>query len=453
MADDNKFGSKLGLIAATAGSAVGLGNVWRFPAVAYDNGGGAFLLIYLVFVFILGIPVMLSEFALGRGGNTDSIGAYRKLTPNTKWYLNGILSVVTPYIILGFYLVVTGWMVKYFVLSLSGDLYAVPDGVQPSEWFSECMGESIQDTWTPLFYTWTVIFINLFVLLNGIKKGIEKVSNILMPMLFLILVLFCGIALTLPGANEGVRYFLEPDFSAVTSKTLISAAGQAFFSLSLGMGILVTYSAYYPKDTRLSRTALITSSFDFFVALMMGLIIFPTVTAFGLQDSNLAGPALVFTTLPEVFMQMHLTRFWSTLFFLLLSVAAITSTISLAEVTVSVLQHRLRLRRRKAVWVAMLPLLALATIFSLSNGVWSNITIFGYNFFDAADKFTSNVMLPICAFLGCIYVGWKLPKTFLENQLTNFGTFRSYIYPVVLLLIRYVAPILILIIMLSPLFI
>ncbi|MDD2960989.1 MAG: sodium-dependent transporter [Muribaculaceae bacterium] len=446
MAGKAKFGSKIGLIAATVGSAVGLGNVWRFPSVAQENGGAAFLIIYIACVFILGIPVMLSEFALGRGGNSDAVGVYKRLTPAKKWYFNGILGVLASYIILSFYMVVAGWTLEYFWQSISGGLF------DTSTTFVNKMHQLIGTSWSPIIWTVIMILLNMIVLLLGVNKGIEKLSNLLMPLLFVLLIIFCVVSLNLPNAIEGLEFFLKPDFANVSGATFINALGQAFFSLSLGMGILITYAAYYPHDTKLTRTAVTVSLLDFLVAFLMGLIIFPAVKSFGLDTDPeaLKGTTLVFVTLPEVFSQMPVSQLWSALFFLLLSVAAITSTISLAEVNVSLMQDRFKFSRVKSSLIVILPLFVLSSICSLSQGPLSDITIMGNTIFDFLDLVATNLMLPISAFFCCIYVGWVLPKNFLERELTNHGEFGSVAYPFVLFCVRYIAPILILFILLSP---
>ena len=287
MSGKAKFGSKVGLVAATVGSAVGLGNVWRFPSEVQDNGGAAFLLIYLVCVFLLGIPVMLAEFSLGRGSNSDVVGAYRKLTPGKKWWIAGGISMMASYMILSFYMVVAGWTIEYFWQSLTGNLFdGVGSGAGMERHFVVKMKDLVSGSWNPLIWTWIMIIMNIGILINGVQKGIEKMSNILMPLLFVLLIIFCGISLSLPKASEGIEFFLKPDFSMVNSDVLLDALGQAFFSLSLGMGILITYSSYYPKDTKLTRTAISVSMLDFLVAFMMGLIIFPAVKTFGLDAAG-----------------------------------------------------------------------------------------------------------------------------------------------------------------------
>lgn len=447
------FSSKLGLIAATVGSAVGLGNIWRFPAEAQAGGGAAFLLLYIVCVFILGIPVMLAEFSLGRAGGTDAIGAFTAVAPRRNgWKIVGALSVLTAFLISIFYMVVTGWTLEYLYESITGGLYTPENDLQPgAELFRLKMQTYIATGYHPLLFTLAVVLLNLAILLGGVKKGIERLSNILMPMLFLLLIIFCGVALSLPAAGEGLRFFFSPDFSKVTPGVILSALGQAFFSLSLGMGILITYASYYPPQTRLARTATTVSILDMLVAVMMGIIIFPSVTSFGLADHGTAGTALVFVTLPEVFMRLPLTGLWASLFFLLLSIAALTSTVSIAEVTVRCLQDRMGLSRRKACLAVMLPLLVLSGVCSLSMGPLAHLTVTGRNMFDFLDFLTAEFMLPVAAIGVCLFVGWVAPRSLLRNQLTNNGSLKSRMVGVSLFIIRYLAPILIALVLISPL--
>ncbi|WP_300506487.1 sodium-dependent transporter [uncultured Duncaniella sp.] len=447
MSQKVKFGSKIGLIAATVGSAVGLGNIWRFPAETQANGGAVFLLIYIACVFLLGIPVMTAEFSLGRGGNSDATGAFRNVTPDKKgWWMVGALAILASYLILSFYMVVSGWTLEYLVQSITGNLYAPEGGVTlgtiegEEQLFSAKMNSYVAGTYRPLIMTFIMIAANLFVLLKGVQKGIEKMSNIMMPILFVLLLIFCGVSLTLPKAAEGMAFFLNPNFSALTPKTVVNALGQAFFSLSLAMGILVTYSSYYPADTKLTRTAVTVSLLDLGTAILMGLIIFPAVMTFGLADHNLAGSALVFITLPEIFAQMGGTLFWSSLFFLLLSVAAFTSTISLAEVSVAFMECHFKMSRKRAVCTVVAPLFILSSICSLSVGAWSDFKIFGLTIFDFLDTVATNIMLPVGGILLCIYMGWVAPRKFFRNELTNHGTLTSHTFGVIAFIVKWVAP-------------
>lgn len=445
MSEKAKFRSKIGLVAATVGSAIGLGNVWRFPAETQANGGGAFLLVYVLCVFILGIPVMLAEFSLGRGGATDAVGAYRKYAPRSAWWIAGALPVLASYIILSFYMVVAGWTLEYFLQSVGGGLYeGLPAGGDNLDgFFVGRMQEYVCGTAGPLLNTYVLILLNLGVLLFGVRKGIERLSNVLMPMLFVLLLVFCCVSLSLPGASDGLRYFLKPDFSKITPSVVINALGQAFFSLSLGMGILITYAAYYPKDTRLCRTAVTVSLLDMMAAVLMGVIIFPAVMSFGLQNADMEGTALVFVTLPEVFARMPVTRLWSSLFFFLLMVAAITSTVSIAEVSISFVQNRFRRSRRAACLIVLLPLFVLSAASALSFGPLDSVRIGGLTIFDFLDTIGTNLMLPLASILLCVFMGWRKPGL-LRGELANYDPDGHRMAGPVTFVVRWVAPLLIL---------
>lgn len=458
MAHKVKFGSKIGLIAATVGSAVGLGNVWRFPAEAQAGGGAAFLIVYIICVVILGIPVMVSEFSLGRGGESDALGLFRRLAPGTRWWIVGLMAILVSYIILCFYMVVAGWTFEYLMQSLTGHLFETPadihtmDNGSLNSMFSQRMQSYIHGTANPLVNTYCMIILSFAVMMLGVRKGIERMSNVLMPVLFALLLLFCCVALTLPKAGEGLRFFFDPDFSKLTPRVIVNALGQAFFSLSLGMGILLTYSSYFPKNTKLTRTAIIVSSLDLLVAIMMGIIIFPTVMSFGLDKESVEGATLVFVTLPEVFSHMSGTRFWSTLFFLLLNVATLTSILSIAEVSIAFFQNHFGMKRLNACLAVFLPLFVFSTLCSLSLGVLSDWKIAGMVLFDFLDYVTMNIFLLAVAFMTCIYLGWFAPKNFMKNEITNYGTLHSAILPAISFIIRWIAPAMIFIIFISQFF-
>lgn len=442
MSSKTKFSSKIGVIAATVGSAVGLGTVWRFPNEVQANGGSVFLIAYLFAVLLMGIPVMLSEFSIGRGSGADTITSFKKLTPGKPWWLIGVFAVLAPYLILMYYLVVAGWTVEYLWLSLTGGLYEGM-GASPTQHFSAVMQSATSSTWSPIIWTLVMIALNILILMKGVQKGIERMSNLLMPLLFVILLVFCCVSLSLPGAMEGVEFFLRPDFSKLNPGVLISAVGQAFFSLSLGMGILITYSSYFPKTTNLPRTATKVSALVFLVAVMMGLIIFPAVKAFGIEGET-QGAALIFVTLPQIFMELPFPQFWSSLFFFLLLVATLTSTVSIAEVAIAYLCDTFHMSRRKSCLIVLLPMVLFSSVCSLSLGVLSDVRVFGLNIFDLIDYTTSNIMLPLVAFAVCIYVGYGLPKSFFFKELSNDGSLKSRMTAVYYFLIRYVSPLLLL---------
>lgn len=449
MATKTEFASKIGLIAATVGSAIGLGNVWRFPAETQANGGAAFLLIYVVCVLLLGVPVMLGEFALGRGGRSDAIGVFRRLSPGSRWWIVGAGGILSSYLILIFYMVVAGWTLEYLVASAGGWLYSSPEpamvtavtGEADHARYTSVMELLLTDVWRPLIATWAVIALNVVILLRGVQKGIERLSNVLMPLLFLILIGLCVVAFTLPGAADGLQFFLSPDFSKITPRVVVNALGQTFFSLSLGMGILITYASYYPADTRLTKTAMTVALLSLLVALLMGCVIFPAVKTFGLENESMKGATLIFVTLPEVFGRLPLSQLWSLLFFVLLLVAAVTSTVSIAEVTIAFLADTFGMKRRNAVLMCLLPLFALSAVCSLSMGVLRDYTLFGLNLFDLLDTFATNILLPVVAIGTCLYVGWFGPRRLLQSQISNRGVLRSGVAGVVVFILRWVAPI------------
>lgn len=433
------FSSKVGLVAATLGSAVGLGNVWRFPAEAQANGGAAFLLLYVGCVLVLGVPVMLAEMSLGRASRSDAIGAFKILDPKSKWWVIGVIAVTATVLISGFYMVVEGWTLEYLWHSVTGDLYDNPSGAPSQTFFLGKMDEYISSDIRPLVFTVIALAANMVVLVGGVQKGIERMSNVLMPMLFIVLAVLCCMTLSLDGAGAGLVWFLKPDFSAITWGTVINAMGQAFFSLSLGMGILVTYASYYPDKTNLSSTAITVALMSLLVAVMTGCVIFPSVSHFGLADHSLRGATLVFQTLPEVFSNLPLTQLWSILFFLLLFVAALTSTISLIEVALTFLQDRFGMKRLPALAVTSLPLLAINALCSLSFGSLSDWKILGLTFFDFLDKTTTNLFLPVTSIGICIFMGWVISRNVLRRQIAS-GNGRGWWAATVLFIIRFAAP-------------
>ena len=455
--ENSKFKTKIGLVAATLGSAVGLGSIWRFPAEAQQNGGGAFLLVYLGCVLLLGIPVMIAELSLGRAGGADSVGSFKNLSPKRSlWWIGGMLGVISSYLIISFYMVVAGWTFEYLWDSITGSLYSgVGQGeglAQTGAIFHERMERYISSDIPPLISTYVMILLNMGVLMLGVQKGIERVSNILMPALFVLLAVFCVYALTMSGAGAGVEYFFKPDFSKVTWPMVGNALGQTFFSLSLGTGILVTYASYYPDSTNLARTSTIVSLLTTLVAVMMGVIIFPTVFTFGLSPEGMRGTTLVFVSLPEVFTRLPYPQLWSVMFFTLLLAAALTSTISISEVSVAFVERRFGKSRGKATLITMLPLFVISAICSLSFGSLSDVTILGMNIFNFLDTFATNIFLPVTALAVVVFIGWFAPKGTLERQISNSGRVNRHVGTPLRFIIRYVAPVMILIILLSGFF-
>ena len=437
------LGGKLSAVLVAAGSSVGLGNIWRFPYVAGDNGGGAFLVIYILCVLLLGLPLMLAEFTVGRASHRNAVGAFRALDP--KWGLLGYIGVLSAFLILGFYLVVSGWTAEYMVHSLTGDLAHYSTAAEYEQIFTNF----IANPWRPLLYTVIFALATHFIIALGVQKGIERSAKVLMPLLFVVLILLSIHSLLMPGSGEGLRFFFQPDFSKVTPSTLLVAMGQAFFSLSIGIGTMITYASYFKPETNLRHTALNVTILDTLVAVLAGVVIFPAVFSAGIEPSS--GPSLVFITLPSIFNGMPLSMVWSTIFFLLLVVAALTSTISLHEVITVYLHEEWHMSRRAAAWATTLSTIVLGAAASLSMGVWSGWSICGMNLFDSLDFVTANIMLPVGALLTCLFVGWRLDREVLHAQMTNNGTLPFRIYRVFILLLRYFCPAVLLLVFLDNL--
>jgi neurotransmitter:Na+ symporter, NSS family len=430
----DSFGSKFGIIAAAAGSAVGLGNIWKFPYVAGENGGGAFLLIYLFFVLIIGVPVMMSEFAIGRRGQRNAYGSFSIIAPGTRWNFIGLMGVVAAFFILAFYSAVAGWTLEYIVHSVTHRFA----GQTPKD-LEATFNSFISNPVRPV--VWQLIFMVLtaLIVLAGIKKGIEKYTKLLMPILFLLILILCIRSLTLDGGKDGLAFLFKPDFSKVTGKTILYALGQAFFSLSLGMGALITYSSYFSKKENLATTALEVALADSIIAIMAGVMIFPAVFAFGIEPSS--GPSLVFITLPGIFQQMPGGDFFGAIFFILLAVAALTSTISLLEVVVAFFSEELKLTRKKATAIATIAISALGVFASLSFGPLKDFTIFGKSIFDILDYTASNVLLPLGGLLIVLFVGWFAGKRIARKELSNEGTLKAKYYPAFNFVVKFMAPV------------
>ena len=442
------FGSKLGAILAAAGSAVGLGNIWRFPYEAGNHGGAAFILIYLACVLLMGMPIMIAEFTVGRRAKASTGRAFAVLAPGTQWKWIGFLGVLAGLLILGYYLVVAGWTLEYI-------LQTVVNGTaqQQPEDFVNAFQSFSQDPFRPVLWLLVFLFLTHFIVVKGVKDGIEKPSKIFMPVLFVLIVVLAICSMSLPNAGRGLEFLLKPDFSKVNADVFLGAMGQAFFSLSLGMGCLSTYASYFGSDTRLGKTALSVGVIDSMVAILAGLIIFPAAFSVGIQPD--AGPSLVFITLPNVFHQAFggvpiLATVFSLMFYILLALAALTSTISLHEVVTAYLSERFDLKRSRAALFVTGFCVVTGIMSSLSWGVWED-KFFGLGFFDLLDFVTAKMMLPLNGLLVCLFVGWYLKKSLSRDELTNGGTLRAPYYPLYMLLLRYVVPVAILLIMINEL--
>lgn len=436
------FSSKFGIIAAAAGSAIGLGNIWRFPYVAGENGGGAFLLVYLSFILLLGIPVMISEFVIGRKARKNAYGAIKSIAPGTWWPVIGIMGIIAAFVILAFYSTIAGWTLHYVYLSLFNGFKGL-DSAGLNTVFDEFMSSSAM----PLFWQMVFLLLTAAIILAGVKKGIEKYSKILMPFLLVLLIILCVRALTLPGSWEGVVFLFKPDFTKLNPTVILSALGQAAFSLSIGMGALITYASYFPKNTNLSNTAFEVSIADVIIAILAGIAIFPAVFALGLEPDG--GVGLIFMVLPNVFQQMTGGYIFALAFFVLLSIAALTSSISIMEVVVAFLVEEFDLKRRTATLITLVAVAVTGVFSTLSWGVLSGVEIFGKNIFDVLDFTASNVLLPLGGLLIVLFTGWYMGKKETEMELTNHGQLKIRLFTVFRFIIKFLAPVAIAIIFLN----
>lgn len=434
------FTGKLGFVLAAAGSAVGLGNIWRFPYLAAEYGGGIFLLVYLILAVTFGFALMTAEIAIGRKTGLSVIGAFKKL--DKRFSFVGWLAALVPVIILPYYCVIGGWVTKYLAVFLSGGAKdAATDGF---------FGGFITSAVEPV--GWFLIFLGLtaLIVLFGVEKGIEKVSKIMMPVL-VVLTLFIAIyALCMPGAIEGFKWYVLPDFSKFSVKTVLAAMGQLFYSMSLAMGIMVTYGSYMKKDVNLESSVRNIEIFDTGIAFLAGLMVIPAVFAFSDPTQLKAGPSLMFITLPKVFESMFGGSVIGTVFFLLVLFAALTSSISLMETVVSIIQDKLKWNRKISCLVVFIGCIVLGLLSLFGYSIWDKVLIFGYQFLDFFDFISNSVIMPIVALLTCIMIGYFIkPKAIIEEvELTS--KFKSKTLFVVV--IKYVAPVCIVLILLSSLF-
>ncbi len=428
------FVSKIGMVAAAAGSAVGLGNIWRFPSQTADGGGAIFILVYIGCVLFFGIPLMTAEFIIGRSSRANTAGAFRKWAPGTSWVWVGRLGVLTGFVIMGFYMVVCGWTLDYIFQSLTGQLFTVKDYTANFVQLQE--NHLKQILLTLIFITLTALFT-----LSGVRRGVEKSAKIFMPILFLLLIILGIRAVTLPGSSKGLAFLFMPEIKNVKSTVFLDAMGQTFFSLSIGMGCMTTYASYFRNDVNLTKTAVQVSVLDTLVAILAGVVIFPSAFALTanpdtiISDLVAGGPGLLFITIPQLFDQMSLSVLWSTFFFVLLALAAITSTISLMEVTTIYLQEEYRISRKKATFLVCIGVCVTGTI-----------SCFSPEFFNLLDYASAKLMLPIGGLFISLFVGWYLDQRLIMAQITNkgaikygMGFLKGYIF-----ILRYVAPLAIL---------
>ena len=433
----SSFSGSIGFILAAAGSAVGLGNLWRFPYLAAQYGGGIFLLVYLILVFTFGFSLLILEIAMGRKTKVSSISAYGKLNKKFGWM--GILSLLIPVLILPYYSVIGGWVIKYMTVFLTGQGKAAAD----SAYFNGFIGQ----TASPLFTFFLFITITTIVVAFGVEKGVERVSKFMMPILILITIGIAIFVATIPGAGEGIKYYLLPDFSKFSFKTLCAAMGQLFYSLSIAMGIMIAYGSYVKDEINLNKSVTNIQIFDTLVAVLSGMMIVPAVYIFsGEEGLKTGGAGLMFKTLPMVFDAMPMGNFIGGAFFVLVFLAALTSSISLMEAIVSMFMDKFKLTRIKAVVIIYAITLILGIPSALGYGIWSHITVLGMDFLTFFDYISNSVMMPILAIATCVLAGWFMNLKDIEDEITKNGEEfkRRSIFQV---MIKYIAPVFLFIIL------
>ena len=434
---------------AMAGSAVGLGNIWRFPYIVGEYGGAAFILVYIVATIFLSLPVFLSETIIGRRSRSNTFGAMEKLAPGTPWKWLGLATVFSTMILLSYYSVVGGWSVEYLFKSLAFDFTGVP-----SEEMTGVFGTFISSTWEPVVMHTIFLLMCAGIILGGVKKGIERFSKITMPILFILIVVIMVYAISLPGSGEGVRYLMKPDWSKLSAEAVAAAIGQSFYSLSLGVGTILTYGSYVRREENLLASSAGTATSDLLFALLAGFAIMPAVFAAGIAPGS--GPGLVFETLPFIFNKMGgevplLGAIIAILFFLTILVAALTSAISLLEVGVAYLCEEKKLSRPVATGVLFVFVWGIGILCSLSFGSLSELKILGCTIFEFFDKLCSNYLMVLGGLLFTIFVGWKMSREDVRDELTSGGRYATRIFPALWFLIRYIAPLAVLTIFITNL--
>lgn len=432
-----RFGSKLGMILATAGGAVGLGNVWRFPYLAGENGGAAFILVYFGCLLFLGMPCMISEFIIGRHGAANTYRAYTKMAGGKAWKYIGLLGVCTAFLITCYYAVVSGWCLQYVYAALMGEYKGDPAFV--TQYFQDFSTSAVR----PIVWTLAILLITHFVIIHGVRGGIERASKLMMPCLFILLLIIVVASCLLPGAGKGLQFLFQPDFSKVGKDVFLAALGQSFYSLSIAMGCICTYASYYSRQTNLLRSAVQVTGVDTIVAILAGMMIFPAAFSVGVNPD--AGPSLIFITLPNVFNQAFagmplVGMVVALMFYALLSLAALTSLMSLHEVSTSFIYEELHISRRRGAAIVTALTCVLGAICSLSIGSGRGLMIGDKTLFDVFDFVTGQIFLPVGGFLTCIFLGWWVPKKVVRDEFTNWGTVSTRVFPVYLFIVRYICP-------------
>lgn len=435
------FGSKIGAVLAAAGSAVGLGNVWRFPIETGQNGGAAFIIIYVICILLLGLPIMISEFLVGRYTHANTAGAFRIVSNGSPWKWVGRMGIFTGWFILCYYVVVGAWTMHYTFLSVTNAFQEVP-----AKEYGDIFDNFVAHPWLPTVWLFVFIGVIHYVITRGVQSGIEKSAKLMMPTLFLITIFLTVCSVSLPGASKGLEFLLKPDWSKVDSTTVLDAMGQAFYSLSLAMGCLCTYASYFDKKTPLAKSAVNVSIIDTLIAIMAGFIIFPSVFNIGVDPNEMGvGAGLTFVSLPNVFQQAlgngsFLAVVFSSLFYFLLFVAALTSAISLHEVATAYVTEEFDMTRKKGAALVTATVLILGTMCSLSFGPLSGLTLFDRNIFSLFDDFSGRILLPLGGMLISIFAGWVLDRKLYRDELSNQGDLKTPYFKMLVFSLRYIAP-------------
>lgn len=441
--EKEQWSSKVGFILAAAGSAIGIGAIWKLPYVTGVSGGGAFFLLFVLFSLFIGLPLLLAEFVIGRSTGKEAIRAYSAIAPNTKWHWIGVIGVITCFVLLSFYSVVGGWISLYFVKGLAGGI--IGNGAD----YEALFGKTISSPWNVLAAQAAFLVVTVIVVARGVQQGIEKASKFLMPALFLLFVVLIIRSLTLENAVEGVKFFLAPDFSGITSESILFAMGQSFFSLSVGVSVMVTYSSYLPKKSSIVQPAVSVVTMNLFIALLAGLAIFPAVFSLGLEPAE--GPGLLFIVLPAVFEKLVFGELFLLLFLALFLFATLTSAFSMLEIVVATLAKGDQRKRAAFSWLAGGLIFLLGIPSALSFGPLSELTVFGKIIFDAADFLVSNILMPLGVLLISIFVPLKIKKEVLRQELLQHSKSGTWLFSLWYNAMRFVIPIVIVVVFLDSL--
>lgn len=441
MSNRDQFASKIGFILAAAGSAIGLGAIWKFPYMAGTNGGSVFILLFILCTLIIGLPILVAEFMIGRRGQTDAVSSFKKQAPGTRWFLTGWAGFIFSAIILSFYSVVGGWILSYIIRAISFELSGSGE-----DYYAELFGSITSNPWEVVIAQGVFLFLTVWIVQGGVKNGIEKASKWMMPLLFIFFIVLVGRSLTLDGAIEGIKFMFVPDWSYFTGKTLLMALGQAFFSLSVGVAAMLTYASYLSKETKIGSSAMNVAWMNIGISLLAGLVIFPAVFALGYSPDQ--GPGLVFIIIPAVFQQIPFGSVFMIIFFILLLFATVTSAIAMLEIVVATAMGSKYDKRKQYSWLCGLGIFIVGIPSALSFGVLSDIKIFGLSIFDSADFLTNNIGMPIGALLVAIFAGYKISKADAAAELNT----KDWIFKTWRILVRFVAPIAIIIVFIQSVF-